>query len=432
MSAVLQAASIPSIDKLSEQIVSGALRSEDLMRAYLDRIAEREATIGAWEWLDPDRALAAARAADAARPLSPLHGVPVGIKDVIDTADMPTAYGSPIYAGHQPPWDAACVALLRRAGAVVMGKTVTTEFAAIHPGKTRNPRDPSRTPGGSSSGSAAAVADGMVWAALGTQTAGSTIRPASFCGVVGYKPTYGTISRTGMKPLAESLDTIGAFARTPRDAGWLVAAMSDRPELRIDGEIPDRPRLALCRTPHWDQASPAAQNVLAEAAWRLTAAGASMTERELPRECDGLTEAAMTILLRDARQGFAHELRTAPDQVSQALRDLLSRDLEGDPRPYDEAQALAARCRLLVEQEVFGDFDAILTLSAADEAPVGLSSTGALVFNHLWTLLHVPCVNVPGLLGLSGVPIGVQLIGPRRGDANLLRIAQWAQEVLAG
>jgi amidase len=401
------------------------------VRSYLDRIAAREAVIGAWAWLEePGMVISAARSADSLEPTGPLHGRAIGVKDVIDTAAMPTAYGSTIYAGHRPACDAACVASLRAAGAIILGKTTTTEFAAIHPGKTVNPHDPARTPGGSSSGSAAAVADGMVWGALGTQTAGSVIRPASFCGVVGYKPTFGTISRAGMKPLSEFTDTIGVFARSVAAAGWLVATAGDRPELSRLGPLAANPRIGLCRTPYWEQAEAAAREALSTAAERLRAAGAVLSDVVLPAPCDGLAEAGMAILIREARQGLAHELLNARDLVSEELRELLARDDPGNPAPYDAARRLVVECRGLVEDAVFSRYDAILTLSAPGEAPVGLALTGSPVFNHLWTLLHLPCVNVPGLSGPSGMPIGVQLVGARGGDAALLSIAEWLGQLL--
>jgi amidase len=403
------------------------------VRGYLERIAEREATIGAWAWLEePNRVIAAAQSADSLEASGPLHGRAIGVKDVIDTADMPTAYGSTIYAGHRPASDAACVAALRAAGVILLGKTTTTEFAAIHPGRTVNPYDPARTPGGSSSGSAAAVADGMVWGALGTQTAGSVIRPAAFCGVVGYKPTFGTISRAGMKPLSEFTDTIGVFARSVAAAGWLVAAAGDRPELSRLDPLPANPRIGLCRTPYWEQAEAPAREALSRAAERLGAAGAALSDVALPAPCDELAEAGMAILIREARQGLAYELHNARDSVSVELRELLARDDPSNPAPYDAARRLAVECRGLVEDAIFSRYDAILTLSAPGEAPVGLASTGSPVFNHLWTLLHLPCVNVPGLSGPSGMPIGVQLVGQRGGDAALLSIAEWVRELLPG
>jgi Asp-tRNA(Asn)/Glu-tRNA(Gln) amidotransferase A subunit family amidase len=410
---------------------SAAGHAEAAVRAYLDRIAAREAEIHAWAWLEPDRALAAAHAAAAASPGLPLLGRVIGVKDVIDTADMPTAYGSPIYESHRPVWDAACVAALRAAGAIILGKTATTEFAAIHPARTVNPHDPARTPGGSSSGSAAAVADGMVWAALGTQTAGSVIRPGAFCGVVGYKPTFGTVNRAGLKPLSEFTDTIGVLARTVADAASVIAAAGGRPDLSRLGAPPARPRIALCRTPYWEQAETPAREALAAAAERFRAAGAVVVDCELPAACAGLADAGMRILVREARQALAHELRTDPQRVSAGLRELLEQGDPDDPAPYDAARRLAAECRMLVERAVFSACDAILTPSTPGEAPVGLASTGSPVFNHLWSVLHVPCVNLPGLLGPAGMPVGVQLVGSRGGDAALLAVAEWGERALS-
>jgi amidase len=406
--------------------------AETAVCAYLDRIAAREAAIGAWAWLEePDRVIAAARTADSLEPIGLLHGRAIGVKDVIDSADMQTAYGSAIYASHRPASDAACVAALRAAGVIILGKTTTTEFAAIHPGRTVNPHDPARTPGGSSSGSAAAVADRMVWGALGTQTAGSVIRPASFCGVVGYKPTFGTISRAGMKPLSEFTDTIGVFARDVAAAGWLVAVAGDRPELACLAPISANPRIGLCRTPYWEQAEAPAREALSRAAERLRAAGAALSDVALPASCDRLAEAGMAILVREARQGLGYELHDARDLVSVELRELLARDDPSNPAPYDAARRLAIECRRLVADAVFSRYDAVLTLSAPGEAPVGLASTGSPIFNHLWTLLHLPCVNVPGLAGPSGMPIGVQLVGPLGGDAALLSIAEWVRQLFS-
>lgn len=400
-----------------------------LTERYLARIAEREATVHAWAWLDPEAVRAAARERDATPLRSYLHGLPVGIKDVIDTADMPTTYGSPIYRDHRPRSDAACVALLRRAGAIPMGKTVTTEFAALKPAVTVNPHDPARTPGGSSSGSAAAVADGMVWAALGTQTAGSIVRPAAFCGCVGYKPSFGTINRAGLKSLSESTDTLGVFTRRVVDAGWLVAALAARPELCIGAALPRAPRLALCRTPHADQAEPAAHAALDLAASLAARAGAEILDYELPSFCADLNGAGMIIMKSEVRHALSFELSLAGNEVSAPLRELLGEET-GDRIAYDEAQALACRGREAIAA-AFTDCDALLTFSATGEAPQGLASTGSPIFNHLWTLLHLPCLNVPGLTGPAGMPIGVQLVGARGDDARLLAVAAWLQTQLA-
>jgi len=411
-------------------ISAGGISAEALVRACLERIAEREPVVGAWEHLEPAAALAAARDLDRGAPRGPLHGVPVGIKDVFDTVDAPTTYGSPIYRGHRPAWDAACVASLRAAGAVVLGKTVTTEFAAYHPGKTANPHNPAHTPGGSSSGSAAAVADGMVPLALGTQTAGSVVRPASFCGVVGYKPTYGWISRAGLKPLAESLDTVGLFARSVEDAALLGSVLCGRPALRSKSDPGNPPRFGVCRTHEWDRAAPATVSALAEAGDRFGRAGARTTDLPPPEGFRGLAEAQQAIMAFEAARAFAFEVRNHPGQLSGKLRELLATGEACTPEAYDRARALTDDARRLLP-EVFGENDVLLVPSAIGEAPLGLSATGDPLFSRVWTLLGVPCVNLPGLTGPSGLPVGVQLVGLPGRDAELLGMAAWAEAALA-
>ena len=420
--------SVTEADPLGAALRGAPMGAEALAEVFLARCAEREPLVGAWAWLDPDQLRAAANAAAAQPRRGPLHGLPVGVKDVIDTVDMPTAYGSPIYAGHRPAADAACVALLRRTGAVVMGKTETTEFAALAPARTVNPHHPAHTPGGSSSGSAAAVADGMVWAALGTQTGGSIIRPASFCGCVGYKPTFGTINTAGLKPFSASTDTIGVFTARVRDAAWLVSELVGWPGLRSRTAPARPPRLALCRTVQADLATPAAHAGLESAAALARKAGAQVTDCELPAGCDALWAAGMTILTAEAQQAFAFELETRPELLSTTLRELLG----GEPVPradYLAAQRVALECRQAV-REMFGQYDAVLTFSSTGEAPLGLASTGSAVFNHPWSLLHLPCVNIPGLVGPTGLPIGVQLVGAWQADASLLAHAGWLEDVL--
>ncbi len=399
--------------------------AEALVEHYLARIAAREPEIHAWAWLDPIEIRRTARENDAQAPRSYLQGLPIGIKDVIDTADMPTAYGSPIYAGHRPRTDAACVALLRHHGAILMGKTATTEFAAVEPATTVNPHDVSRTPGGSSSGSAAAVADGMVWAALGTQTAGSIIRPASFCGCVGYKPTFGTINRAGLKPLSESTDTLGVFTRHVTDAGWLVALLAGRSELQISDTLTRPPRFALCRTECAEQAQPEAHAALDRMAAIAQAAGAEVIEYDMPPSIGDLNAAAMTILTTEARQAFTPELLTRPELVSARLRQLLGAEAP-DRRAYDLAQRTATRAREAIGH-LFAPDSVILTFSSAGEAPPGLASTGSPVFNHPWSLLHLPCLNLPGMTGPNGLPVGVQLVGAFRDDARLLQAGAWLE-----
>src|SRR5437899_6824865 len=277
------------------QVAERRITVEALVTAYLDHIEARESVVGAWQFLDRERALATARRRDAEAPRGPLHGIPIAVKDLIDTVDMPTGYGSPIYRDHRPAADASCVALARAAGAVVLGKTVTTEFAAFTPGKTANPRNPAHTPGGSSSGSAAAVADGMVPLAFGTQTAGSVIRPGAFCGCVAYKPSFGLINRAGVKPLADSLDTVGVFARSVEDAAFFAGVLAERPALRRLALPQQTPRFGIYRTPLWDQAEPATAAAIALARAALERTGAMVAELPIAPEHEGLTEAQDTI-----------------------------------------------------------------------------------------------------------------------------------------
>jgi Asp-tRNA(Asn)/Glu-tRNA(Gln) amidotransferase A subunit family amidase len=408
-------------------IAGGTLTSEALVAACLEHITAREERVGAWQYLDAEQALTQARACDRSPARGPLHGVPVGIKDLIDTADMPTTYGSPIYAKHQPAWDAACVALLRAAGAVIMGKTVTTEFAMFTPGKTANPHNPAHTPGGSSSGSAAAVADNMVPLALGTQTAGSIIRPASFCGVVGYKPTHGQFPVAGIKALSQTLDTLGGMARSVSDMALLRAAfVGGATHLQA---LPQPPRIGLCHTQQWAHATPATQQALETAARQLAAAGAQVQETELPAEFDRLTAAQETVQIFEGARCFAYELTRHRPQLSQKLLDLLAPAEHISYAAYAEALTVAETCRGKLPA-VFSEHDALLVPSAPGEAPAGLDATGNPVFNRLWTLLHTPAVTLPGLTGPHGLPVGVQLIGPLGMDERLLAIAAWMHPCL--
>lgn len=404
-------------------IVAGTITSEALVRACLERIDRREATVGAWTYLDPDQALAQARACDrrSGTP-GPLHGVPVGIKDIIETCDMPTGYGSPIYANHQTAWDAACVALLRAAGAVILGKTVTTEFAMFTPGKTANPHHPGHTPGGSSSGSAAAVADAMVPLALGSQTAGSIIRPASFCGVVGYKPTHGEFSVAGIKALSQTLDTLGGFARSLDDLALLRATLVASPPRLTPLDRP--PQIGLCRTPQWPHATPATQETLARAGHTLAAAGAEVRDLDLPAGFEQLAAAQEVIQIFEGARCCAYELQAHRAHLSQPFLDLLGPAEHLPYEAYAEAIALSETCRNQLDS-LFADHDVLLVPSAPGEAPAGLEATGNPIFNRMWTLLHTPAVNLPGLTGPNGLPVGVQVIGPIGGDDRLLSIAAW-------
>lgn len=408
-------------------ITAGTLTSEALVTACLERIQAREPTVRAWEYLDPAYALAQARACDRQPAQSPLHGVPIGIKDLIDTVDMPTTYGSPIYAGYRPAADAACVALLRAAGAVLMGKTVTTEFAMFTPGKTANPHNPAHTPGGSSSGSAAAVADHMLPLALGTQTAGSIIRPASFCGVVGYKPTHGQFATAGIKALSQTLDTLGGFARSVADLTLLRAVLVGGPP-RLQ-TLTQAPRLGLCQTPQWPHATEATRQALEAAGQQLRAAGASVREVVLPADFTHLATAQETIQIFEGARCCAYELTQHRDQLSAKLLELLAPAEGITYAMYAEALTLAATCRQHLEA-LWTTHDVLLVPSAPGEAPDGLDATGSPLFNRMWTLLHTPAVSLPGAVGPHGLPVGVQVIGPCGQDDHVLAVAAWMHERL--
>ena len=417
-----------SASDAARRLATREITAEQMARACLARIEEREAAVQAWIHIDPDAVLAQARQLDAGPVRGPLHGLPLGVKDLIDTADMPTGYGSPIYAGHRPGADAACVALARAAGALVLGKTVTTEFAWFYPGKTANPHNPSHTPGGSSSGSAAAVADCMVPLAYGTQTAGSIIRPASYCGIVGYKPTHGTLPRAGIKPLADSLDTLGTLTRTVADAALFVAAVSGRD--LAPRPLAQPPRIGLCRTPEWNAAQPETVVAMENAAAALERAGAKVREIILPRGFAKVTQAQIDIMNYEICAALACERLQHDEGLSDKLKQLLENAQQCDAPRYDAAQALVASCRGQLE-DVFVDVDVLLAPSAPGEAPAGLAATGDPIFCRMWTVLHVPTINLPCALGPQGLPVGVQIIGRRGDDARALAVADWAHQRIA-
>jgi amidase len=417
-----------SLAALGAAIAEGRTTSEALVRACLARIAAREGTICAWAHLDAERALAQARVRDAEAPRSPLHGLPIAVKDIFDTADMPTAYGSPIYAKHRPARDAAVVALLRAAGAVIPGKTVTTEFAAAFPGPTVNPRNPAHTPGGSSSGSAAAVADGMVPAGLGTQTLGSTIRPAAYCGIVGFKPTYGLVPTEGMKPGAHSFDTVGFLLRDIGDAALLLGALT--PERDWTRPAPATPRIAVIRGPMWQKAQPETIAAVERAARAFARAGASVVEVEPPAALETLRETNWTILCYETYQNLTYERLAHLDAISAPLRKIFA--LASAMRLSDYRSALArlleARAALT---DLLANYDAVLTAATTGEAPRGLESTGDGAFNGAWTAAHVPCATVPAGAGPAGLPVGIQLVAPAWRDAELIALARWAAPLVA-
>jgi Asp-tRNA(Asn)/Glu-tRNA(Gln) amidotransferase A subunit family amidase len=427
-------------------IREGVVTSVEVVQACLARVREIDEQVQAWTFLDPEHALAQARAADEHRlsgqPIGALHGVPVGLKDIIDTADMPTENGSVLHAGRTPSRDASVVSLLRVAGAVILGKTVTTEFATRTPGKTRNPHDPAHTPGGSSSGSAAAVAAGMVPLALGSQTTGSTIRPASYCGVYGFKPTHGLIPRHGMFQLSRTLDHVGLFARNVEDIALLLEELAAHDERDLDSrprarvpyrvvaaeEPPLTPMFAFVKTSLWDRVDADAREAFAELVAHL---GDRIEELELVTPSDEVLEWQRAIAGAELAINLRREWDKGRDKLSPALRARIEQGRE--VRAVDYLRALGRIPELnasltgLFEQR----YDAILTPAAFGTAPKGLESTGDPAFCALWTLCGMPALNVPLMQGANGLPLGVQLVGARHRDAQLLRTARWLVTRLA-
>jgi Asp-tRNA(Asn)/Glu-tRNA(Gln) amidotransferase A subunit family amidase len=419
-----------SATEASARIAAGRLTSEALVAACIERIQSREPEVRAWAHFDPAIALEQARARDRETPRTRLHGIPVGVKDVIDTADFPTEYGSPIYVGHRPSCDAACVAQVRELGGVILGKTVTTEFATRHPGKTRNPRDVRHTPGGSSSGSAAAVADGMVPIAFGTQTTSSIIRPAAYCGAVGYKPSFGLVNRAGLKFLSDSLDTIGTLTRTIPDAAMIVEELCGAAPTSFDGIGAMKPRIGFCRTPYWAQADAATQAALENALPRLARAGATVGEVALDGDFERLNELQVTISSYEFYRALAYERTRFPEQLSESLMGRIMGGGRVSRAQYEEAHEAAARCRARLA-DVFRAHDVFMAPSAPGEAPRGLASTGEPTFGSLWTVMLGPTVSVPTFTGPSGLPLGIQFIGPPKSDSKTLAAAEWAWRALS-
>jgi Asp-tRNA(Asn)/Glu-tRNA(Gln) amidotransferase A subunit family amidase len=404
------------------------LTAVDLVRACLDRIAEREPQVAAFVHINADAALATARQFDAGPLRGLLHGLPFGVKDLFDTSDMPTAYGSPIYSEQQPLADAAAVALCREAGAVLIGKTVTTELANMFPGVTRNPHNPAHTPGGSSSGSAAAVADFMLPLALGTQTAGSLIRPAAFCGVVGYKPSHNRVPKAGVKSLSETLDTVGGFARSVRDVALLGAVLTGDARLADPTAFSQQmsPRIGFCQTPEWALADNDTQQAWAQAEQALGAHGRQVA---LPVELSGLVAVQKAVQAFETARSLSHERLRHPEQLSAPLRALIAEGLAISGEKHAHHLLLTAMARRQV-QALFGPCDMLLTPSSMGEAPAGLDGTGDPLFCRSWTLLGLPCVHLPFARGRTGLPLGLQLVGAYGDDHRLLAAAHWVHERL--
>lgn len=417
-----------SASQASAQIRASTLSCEELMSACLERIAQREPQVGAWQHLDGTRALEQARLADKQAPAGPLHGIPLGIKDIMDTVDMPTTLGSPIYAKRQPSWDAACVAALRAAGGIVLGKTVTTEFAYFQPGKTRNPHNLQHTPGGSSSGSAAAVADNMVPVALGSQTAASVTRPAAFCGVYGYKASHGEFSLSGIRPFAESLDSLGLLARSVDDIALLRSVLLGRSPAST-GPLATPPRLAVCRTAQWSQAEPQSQQAVARLAQACRKAGARVTELELPAQFEGLIDAQKTIMAYEAAHNYVFETSRCPDQLSAAFLALTETGRGVSRDDYASAKREVAQAKSVL-RNLAADLDAWISPAALGEAPLAASGTGDPVMSRMWTALQGPSLCVPVGRGAKGLPLAAQLLALPGHDDRLLRAGQWVGTAL--
>ncbi len=421
---------VPTVVELTHRLASGITTVEAVARACLERIEVADPTVRAWVYVDPEAVLAAARELDGAglSARGALHGIPLGVKDIFDTHDMPTAYGSPIYTGHRPPADAASVAIARRCGMLPLGKLVTTEFAAWPPGPTTNPHDVTRTPGGSSSGSAAAVAAGMVPVAFATQTTGSIIRPAAFCGVVGYKPSFGTLPCVGAKAISESFDTVGVIALTVADAAFVVGALSGR-GLELPPQPIAAPRLGICLTHEWPAARPETVALFDALPRLLERAGARPALLALPAGFAGLVDAQNTVWTFEIARCLADEHRRFRELIREPLRGMLADGLAIPIAEYDESLERLRECRAGLAA-VFDGLDAIVVPAAPGEAP-DIATTGDPVFNRAWSALGTPALTIPAGAGPSGLPLGVQVVGLPGQDARVLACAAWIEQALA-
>lgn len=426
----------------ADAIRDGVITSEELVQACLDRIDELEPEIGAWAFIDKEIALNQAREADHVRslgqPLAPLHGVPVGIKDIFDTFDMPTGLGTPIHEGRTPAEDAGAVAALREAGAIILGKTVTTEMAVLHPGKTRNPHNPEHTPGGSSSGSAAAVACSMVPLSIGTQTNGSMIRPAAYCGVYGFKPSFGRISRYRVLEESHHLDTIGVFGRTLDDVALIADVMirydardkdmkpQARPQIQkfMAGDPPGTPKFAFVRTPVWDQADEETREAFRETIDFLNEKEELVDLLDLPSDFDDIHEVQKRIMEADLAKSFEKEYDNHKDQLSDLLVEMIERGQKVTAVQYNKDIARIELWQAELDL-MFNEYDAFITPSAPGTAPKGLESTGSPAFCTIWTICGTPALNLPVMQGENGLPLGLQLVGQKDDDARLFRTAKW-------
>ncbi|MGX6509943.1 amidase [Rhodococcus sp. SJ-2] len=407
-------------------ILADEHRSVAAVERCLARIEERDETIMAWAHVDPELALSQASARDSEQRRSPLHGIPFGIKDIIDTDDQPTAYGSELWKGHRPDGDAEVVRRLRRDGAVIMGKTTTTEFATYRPTETRNPHHTGHTPGGSSSGSAAAVADGQVPLALGTQTAGSVLRPGSFCGVFTLKPTYGRWPFDGVLPVALTFDTVGAFARHPAWLGAIDESLSTAGHVPPPATVlaPLRElRVGVLRPPWDDRATPAAAALLEDFTSGLRGLVSDIVDVQIPADLADLDDAHTLLMAAEASAALAERIHgSRPGSVSRQLTNFLQSGREAPSNAIQSARTVLRRARTVVDR-LFDDLDLLVTLAAPGEAPVIGTGTGDPVFNKLASVSGCPAVGLPAGRGVHGLPLGIQLVAPAHADQALVRIA---------
>ncbi len=417
---------------LVRMIAEGQASSEVVTRSFIDAIHERERDLQAFAWFDADHAIAAARELHLVQRRGPLHGLPVAFKDNIDTADLPTSYGSPIYLSHRPSIDAAVVSLMKDAGCFVFGKTVTTELANFLPGPTHNPHNLEHTPGGSSSGSAAAVAAHLAPLALGTQTAGSVIRPAAFCGVVAYKPSPRLIPRAGVKPNSDTLDEVGVFARSVEDAAFAAAVLASKPawkELPAQGLAGAAPVVGFTATSQRTLAAPSMLNALETAVKKLAHAGARHAELTWPRVFDGLFDAQKAVQVFETARALAPEFAYRRDLLSGKMIDVIESGRATSTQDYVAALQLGRACAAAIDS-LFGAADVVLAPSAPGEAPKGLSSTGDPVFNRPWHLLGCPVINLPYGRGEAGLPLGLSVVGRPGDDTRTFAAAAWIERAL--
>jgi len=411
-----------------QMISQKKIRAVDLVEDCLERISSFDQSINAWTALDPEAAIAAAKKVDKKPTEQPLSGIPIGLKDNIETKDFPTTYGSAIYHGHRPAQDAVCVTLCKEAGTIILGKTASTEFAYRTPSSCKNPHNPGHSPGGSSSGSAAAVAANMVPLALGTQTGGSVIRPAAYCGVYALKPRYGDLSFAGVKNLAHSFDTLGCMARSLEDLSLFYCGLQKTPNRKIDSSSIKAPKIAIYRTAFWDQSQPAAIEKFETMLERLSSSGAQLHEVRLDSLDREMLTASWTINKFEGSRHFLRDSLTSPQLLSEAARALVQEGMEISFEDYQEARSVFEKARTLISATLAG-FDGVVTLSSPGEAPAGLQDTGPVTFNFIWTATYLPALNLPFFTGPTGLPIGMQVVGTGS-HHQLLEMGSWIEKQL--